>query len=660
MVYDSYEFGKYLMQLRRRDNIPMSVICDGICNVSTMSRIENGEKDVSKIVQDRLLGRLGVAPENFENMIFSDEYERWELRQNIISLIQREEMDEAEQLLEQLERSGRLFERSKSSEDSDAILELQFYLSMKAQISCYRHEDEKKLRKLYEDALRQTVTGLEAKQGYRDFFANKRLSVEEINLLIEYGRYMPEARGITFMRCIVEYIENLSLRKLAMAKVYPKAVYYLYLLEERKGISNEKKTRKLLQLVTDAIEYLRDSLRLFYLCELLDIKMQIIKKLEGTNTDRWDLMTESLENDSLIDESYMKNYGNTMEYSPEAQYIWCRHIRAVLHDIYERCMIREDTFEYGYIYVDVEVYCIEDVIRIRRNMLNMSMAKLSEKICSERTISRIEKKAVKPQRAIVHRLFERLGLSGEFSRTEIISSDIEAQELFLKLKNHLNCGECEKVDELIDIIKNKISMDIPQNKQVIMRLDACNKRIQRKLDDALYIQNIKDALECTLPYDIAVSEGEKYLSNEEMSCMNNILVSKSENCVEVNQCFEALLRINNEREKNINNYLSMYEFTMQVIASYMGDCGKYDESDEKEFTILYSMLINRRINITAMILYCMLWNDQQRKKKKTAMHRGIAGITEYKRCIILTTFKRNVGRYNFFCNHLANEEKQDN
>ena len=83
-----------------------------------------------------------------------------------------------------------------------------------------------------------------------------------------------------------------------------------------------------------------------------------------------------------------------------------------------------------------------------------------------------------------------------------------------------------------------------------MRLDACNKRIQRKLDDALYIQNIKDALECTLPYDIAVSEGEKYLSNEEMSCMNNILVSKSENCVEVNQCFEALLRINNEREKN--------------------------------------------------------------------------------------------------------------
>lgn len=37
MVYDSYEFGKYLMELRRKDNISMSVICEGICDVSVMS-----------------------------------------------------------------------------------------------------------------------------------------------------------------------------------------------------------------------------------------------------------------------------------------------------------------------------------------------------------------------------------------------------------------------------------------------------------------------------------------------------------------------------------------------------------------------------------------------------------------------------------------------
>lgn len=648
MVYDSYEFGKYLMQLRRKDNISMSVICDGICNVSTMSRIENGEKDVSKIVQDRFLGRLGVAPENFENMIFSDEYERWELRQKIISLIQHEEMDEAEQLLEHLEKSGKLFERSKSSEDLDAILELQFYLSMKAQISCYRCAGEKEIRKLYADALRQTVTGFEAKQGYHDFFANKRLSVEEINLLIEYGRYMPEARGVTFMRCIVEYIESLSLEKLAMAKVYPKAVYYLYLLEERKGINNDKKIRKLLQLVTDAIECLRDSLRLFYLCELLDIKMEIIKKLEGTNTDKWDLLTESLENDNLIDENYMKNYGNTTEYSPEAQYIWCRHIRAVLHDIYERCGIREDTFEYSYIYVDREAYCIEDVIRLRRNMLKMSMEKLSKDICSERTISRIERKLVKPQRRIVHQLFERLGLSGEFSRTALISSDTNVQNMLADIRKSLNDGDCDKVDELLDNVAQYLKSDIPQNRQVLLRIKACNQQMGGRSNAIEFVKNVREALECTIPYDVAVSQTEKYLTNEEISCINNIVVTKAMGELEVKECYNAMLDLYERKENRLNNCLSMYEFVMQPIASLSGDTGNYDLSDKKEHIILYNTLLNRRLTIVYNAMYGMLWNDSKRESEGIPKHRSINRMPELKRCEILSYLAKNPRQYNFY------------
>ena len=30
MVYDSYEFGKYLTELRRKYNVSMNVVCDGI------------------------------------------------------------------------------------------------------------------------------------------------------------------------------------------------------------------------------------------------------------------------------------------------------------------------------------------------------------------------------------------------------------------------------------------------------------------------------------------------------------------------------------------------------------------------------------------------------------------------------------------------------
>lgn len=161
MVYDSYEFGKYLMELRRKDNISMSVICEGICDVSVMSRIENGEREVSKLVQDRLLGRLGVASENFENMVFSDEYERWKIRQRIIALIQQEKIEDADVLLEKMYKDNRLAGRRQSVEDLDAILEMQFYLAMKAQIRRCKNADDKELRKLYANALRQTVVGFD-------------------------------------------------------------------------------------------------------------------------------------------------------------------------------------------------------------------------------------------------------------------------------------------------------------------------------------------------------------------------------------------------------------------------------------------------------------------------------------------------------------------
>lgn len=655
MVYDSYEFGKYLMQLRRKDNISMSVICDGICNVSTMSRIENGEKDVSKIVQDRLLGRLGVAPENFENMIFSDEYERWELRQNIISLIQHEEMDEAERLLEHLEKSGKLFERSKSSEDLDAILELQFYLSMKAQISCYRCADEKEIRKLYADALRQTVTGFEAKQGYREFFANKRLSVEEINLLIEYGRYMPETRGITFMRCIVEYIESIQFSELAMAKIYPKSIYYLYIFERRKGINSNKKILSLLERITRAIECLRNAQRAFYLCELLDIKIELLKTINESMNET-DIDSQDYIYNNIIDMDYGAHFGNTSNFSYNAQLNWCMYLRTVLSEIYDRYGIREDTFEYGYIYVDREVYCIEDVIRIRREMLHMSMLALCRDICSERTISRIERKMTKPQRTIVHRLFKRLGLSGEFNSSELISSDIDAQNLLGELRDSINNKENIKVNNILVDLKKYISTDIPQNKQVLYRVNACNLRVAKKISDEEFIRHIIEALECTVPYDVATAQGEKYLTTGELTCLNNILITKATNVPEFKQTYRALLNILDSKKNSINNFLSMYEFIMQPIASYQGDCGEYEKSDIHEKEIIVNTLRNKRVTIIQVAMYGMLWNKEQRDKKKANSLQGKSNaVSELKRCSILADFAKNSRQAKFYLNVAYNK-----
>lgn len=651
MVYDSYEFGKYLTELRRKYNVSMNVVCDGICDQSVMSRIENGEREVSKLVQDRLLGRLGVAPENFENMVYADEYGYWKTRQEIISLIQHEKMDEADKLLEEMAVQEKLFESGDTAENIDINLKLQFYMAMKAQIRCYNGAGDAELKKMYADASRLTVSRMKDRGSVKEFFSNRRLAVDEINLLLEYWRYVSPEIGKRFIRGAIEYIDKSLFDVLTKAKIYPKAVYYLCLLEIRTGLQNEKKINQLMNLVTQAIEALRNCLRAFYLCELLDIKIELLRMNNKEDVSYWDSLIKDMEQDTLIDENYDKLYGNTDEFSDEAQYIWCRYTRNVLGEIYKRCGVREDTFEYSHIYVDREVYCIEDIIRIRRKMLNMSMYKLGDGICSERTISRIERKRTRPQCSNIHKLFEKLGLSGELSQSELISSNVQAQELLEKIRISINYKKNKDADTLMKELENIVSLDMPQNRQTLERVKACFLREEKIITDEESVKLLKSAMECTLPYRVAVSrDNEVYLTIEELSCMHNILVTKCSCIPEVQECYAALLSMYEVRERDINNCLSMYEFIMRQIASYMGDCGDYDKSDEKEFFILQNSIRNRRLTVLYSSMYSMLWNDQQRVKNKMAMHRNIAYCSEIKRCIVLSNLSRNIGKMKFFSN----------
>ena len=494
----------------------------------------------------------------------------------------------------------------------------------------------------------------------KEFFSNRRLAVDEINLLLEYWRYVSPEIGKRFIRGAIEYIDKSLFDVLTKAKIYPKAVYYLCLLEIRTGLQNEKKINQLMNLVTQAIEALRNCLRAFYLCELLDIKIELLRMNNKEDVSYWDSLIKDMEQDTLIDENYDKLYGNTDEFSDEAQYIWCRYTRNVLGEIYKRCGVREDTFEYSHIYVDREVYCIEDIIRIRRKMLNMSMYKLGDGICSERTISRIERKRTRPQCSNIHKLFEKLGLSGELSQSELISSNVKAQELLEKFRIGLNYENSQEVDNMLNEIEKVVSLDVPQNMQMVKRLRAWILRDNKFIDDDEFVAQLKSAMECTLPYRIAVSPSkEKYLTIEELSCLQNLFLTNALSYEENKECYMAMLSIYENREDDINNCLSMYEYIMRPIASYMGNCGNYDESDKKDSFIMQNSLRNRRLTSVYSSMYSMLWNDQKRAENKMAMHRGIAYLGEIKRCVILSSFGRNNFKNKFYCNILKKKIKNN-
>lgn len=588
-------FGDYVSTLRKKQNISLGQLCDGLCSESMMSRIEAGERAADKLLQDRLLGRLGVVPENYENFLYYREYKRWKERQNIVVCILNREIDKARMLLEE-------YQNHYSMENK---LERQFYLTMLVQIRRLEKAERNELKDLFEEALLLSVPEVEERE-----WKPRILSTEELNLLIEYVYYTTDTNSLDRYEKLFDYIEAMDGDELTVAKVYPKTVFYYYEAWRQKKDKNRVETAKLVKLCERMIEILRKAHRMFYLWELLGVKKQLLQ--------------------NLLEETTEGAGKEKLEEKCEEAALW----QEVLESVYEEYGVSKTMEDFAYFYVDREAYCIGDVIRIRRKMFGMTMQELSDGICSERTISRLERNETEPQREIVQLLFERLNMAPDFCRTELITSNPEAKKQFAELKYQINNRNCEEVDRLLTSVKGMVPLDIPTNRQLLERHETINKSYKGQLSKEGYLNEMKKTLEYTIPYDVVVTEGEKYLTLEEIACIQNITVGIDWTFPEMKQCVETLYDLF-EHQKQIEDCLNMYEFVMTSVSSCLGNNGEYARSDSIKIKTIVNALKNYRTEAIHGALYGLLWNDEKRKKEKLPQKRGVDFENGLKICKII-------------------------
>lgn len=596
-------FGEFIAKLRREKHISLEQLCDGLCDVSMLSRFERGEREPEKLLQSRFLTRLGAVPENYENFLYYDDYRRWEKRQGILHHILEEKIAEARAMLEEYYEEY----------DMGEALELQFYLAMLAQIRRYEGCEKEELADLFQRALRLTVPNLE-QLGFMD----RALSLEEINLLLEQVYCSEET--LDRYEDILNYIEKMERTMLAMAKVYPKAVYYYYMAWETQGTKEPSMTLRMMELCDKAIEILRDANRMFYLWELFCMKEKLAPLLPDT-----------------------VRKAETVQ----ARLLQCKEWRETLEEIYRDYGVTIAMYEFCYLYVESENYCIGDVIRIRRKMLGLSQKKLCAGLCDDRTVSRLERHIGKPQKETVQRLFDRLNLSTELNRTELVTDSQEAIEKYDELSRECMNLNFENVEKLIKEVKRLISMKIPSNLQAIRRDEVLNKYNQGKLSKEEFVKEMKEVLEYTVPYKAAVGPGEKYLTNEEIACLQNITLDINWTFKEMQECVDALVKIC-ENPKYPANYVKMYEFIMAAVSSYLGDNGEFEYSSKIKEKILVMLLRNRRIKGLDGALYGILWNEEQRHKNSRKNDIRLKRKEELKKCIYTSSLCKNMYRKSIY------------
>ena len=605
---DEINFHRFLNATRQLHNVTLDQVCEGLCSRSMMLRIESGDRLPEKQMRDRILSRMGVIIEGYEDYLSIDEYEQWELRQKLLGSIERKEFVKAEQCLEKYQ----IYEKQN-------VVEEQYCKAMELMLLQLQNAPLAKQQLVIERAVKLTMSHIGNHLSEKVL-----LSEQELNLLIEYVRLRPyngKPEEEFRWRCgqykdIMNYIEHSRLDSFCRAKVYPKAVSYLCekILEKSDRIEDWKEG---IEACNQAIELLRDSRRLYYFIELVASLEKLVNKYEA-----------------YLDEDDKQGERNNFREGLEEKLSW----RDVIMELYTEYQVTPYMEHFCHLYWGMESYCIGDIIRTRRQMFGMTKEQLCEGICGIKTLTRLELKQAKTQMPIVRALFKRLGLCAEYIRARVITSDYEVLKLAEECVRYENNYQMEEWIWRLKELEQKLCMDIPQNKQFIKN-SYCALRLQlRKISKEQYMKEMLEALEYTIPLEYVMKPGKKFLSREERTYIHNIGINIG--AVKDNPYMLVIANIckENDLENDLGGHIRKYEFLLTSIISYLGNIGDYEKSDELSKKLMKKSLQYRREGILAETMYNNLWNYQQRLREGKEIERVYEEKKEIEKYILLSKF----------------------
>lgn len=393
---------KMLHNMRVEQKVQVGCLCNGICTKSMLEKIERGDRFINRNSLNRLLSRLGIDQKKYEKYLDYMDYDEWKDRNDIINAIEDGRLQRAEELLKKYDETW----------TKNRKIEKQFYIFMKLQILQKENPlaDSKEIYNLYKEAA--TITIPDVNEVALD---KMLLSTDEVNLVLECRSREIHSKDVleifAVYRELLDYMDSPRFDIGGRAKICPKIVVYMYrhvkIYEEK---TDERKKadlyKKILLFCDKAIDILREDCKSYYLSELLNVHIELLTYLLG-NTD--DI--------NKIDE-YKRTLHRTEDVLDAYEGI-CEQ--------YNMPYVMEDCC---YFYREEDVYCINDVIKKRRKMLNMTRAELCDGICSERTVQRLELKQKRKHDGITEELFCRLGLSVEYINMGIVTDSRETTELY--------------------------------------------------------------------------------------------------------------------------------------------------------------------------------------------------------------------------------------
>ncbi|MBS7145678.1 MAG: helix-turn-helix domain-containing protein [Roseburia sp.] len=570
------DFAKLLKNIRTEEKVSLDQLAMGLMSASQLVKIENGERPINKNIRDRLLERLGIAKELYENLLDLCDFEEWDYKKKILSAIQNKKIEDAYRLLKEYKAHLR---------ENDRINH-QFILAMWGEVLKQEGASKEKIAECYRKAVILTIPDAE-----KVWWEKRPLSVLEMNLLLETLVYGNETDDLYKYRLLMDYVDMGYYDEIMKAKIYPKIVYY-YLKKQIlfKEYWNVETQTENLKIFEKAIDKLRDAGRTYYLVELLEIEMQILEIML----------------DDTFPEDFEKN---------EADKINAKELLSVIKNLYAEYEVPAYMQDCTYFYQQKWIFSMKDVLRIRREMLGLTQEQLCEGICSVKSLRRAEKGQTDMQRETLKKLLNRLGLSGQMQWSRLITSDRKVIRMAEELAGYINDRKFSVASKQLESLKSRIDLDIPQNKQYFLEKQALLEFEQGKVTREEFVKMEKEVLECTLRAENLYRKENVYLTEQEITCIRNSW--RGMEGKEKRELIDLIFRLydNYALNNGLSQAISMYEFIAESAVNELGNNGEHVRAEEIDRKVIKASLSCRRIWDVHYNLYDILWNENEIMKK---------------------------------------------
>lgn len=612
---DQINYHGFLRALREMHKLPQECVSKGICSKSGMNRFENGNRVAEKLMRDRLTARLGISGEKYEDYLQPREYVFWEQRLRIVKAIEKRDLVTAKKELSAYEQRTGLNR-----------VNLQFVEAMRYMILSLEDASKEELESCVKKAVKCTVSKVsKALEGAH------LLADQEINLIAEQMRLSsPKTviRDVNTWRVseyekLISYMDASKWEKLQLAKVYPKVVYYIcqLLLENE---TTEAECRRGLELCHTAIELLRDTSRLYYFIELTESRRELVARLSnyGISAD------EKSQLEEMLTES------NEWE--------------KVFKELYTEYKVAPYMSDFCYLYYETECHNMATVIETRRNMLGLSRAKLSDNICAERTIIRLEREDYNPSIDTVRNLFERMGMCAEYRRAPIIVQDANALRTHSNLISNFNALRNEAAEECLHKLITEINMDISYNEQEVERFHNIVEFRKGNISKEELQNRTINLFQKTLPFisiKTGVNRANVYLTRAEVECVYDIaFYGKGEMAVVCKEYIEQ--RCNSLLKGFQPAMLPTFELLETRWASELGDHGDYTLSNFISTAVLKECLSYRKTQYLAENIYNIAWNNFENGSYTHVDN--VSALNHLEKCILISNVIKDNDWTTFF------------